>query len=690
MRLRIFCAAFCALAAASCAGGSQSGSPLPRTPGSTNRPAEGNVRMSLVIPNPPAQSNARARRQFVSPATQGVTIVVYAHSDTTHSSPLATNVANVSSASGGCTAGTSGRTCTIALNSPAGNNDFVFTLYDAAPSGGAIPASAHELGVADVTLNVVANTANVVNAPVSAIVAALGGSTQRAVAPSDGASHRVGLALAPADFDDQAITAGGSNAPFANPIAVTVSETGGSGHTLLSLDGGAAAASVTVSKATDTVTAVYDGKASAGYTATVTASAPAYGGSSGATENLQLNTLAVSDPTVFYAPGALDIYPAGEQLLAIDESGAASSTTYTATLTGCSNVLQTGTVVGKGANATLVAIGGTQTSSGGCSLAIGDGTNTYAIAVTNQLRPGPSPAPEVTEYPTAANGPFGITTGPDGNLWFTELNAASIDSIGDTGSGFQTHSVASNGFDTPFGISEGPDGALWFGDNGTALVGSMTTGGTLTVYSQQSQPYSVDPIAGLDGRVWFGESGGAIVGAITPGTSSPAEFPVSYGSGPLGDATGNNAQVWFGLQSTGGSDGPMGEIQTGSPNTITQFTQNPAQPPFALALGSDGAIWFTEEGIDPANIGRIDASGTMSEYTVPGASSLNYITAGPDGALWFTDSGNGAIGRITTGGTITEYPVPASGAEPAGITVGPDGNIWFTDYNDGAIGTVVL
>ena len=687
MRLPRLCAVFCAFTLASCAGGgSQPGSSLPST-GTPHQSLAGNVRVSLVIPNRSAQANARVHRQFVSPATQSVSVVVYAHTDTTHSSPLATNVANVSSGSSGCTSGTAGRTCTIALSSPAGNNDFVFALYDAAPVNGAIPPSAHELGMADVTLDVAADMQNVVNAPISAIVAAFGGGTQTAVVPSDGASHQVGLALAPADFDDQTITAGESNAPFANPITVSVSESGGSGHTLLSLDGGTAAASVTVSKATDTVNAVYDGKANAGYSATVTATAPAYGGNSAATENLQLNTLAVSDPTVFYAPGSLKIYPAGEQLLSIDESGAASSTTYTATLTGCSNVLQTGTVVGKGTNATLITIGGTQTSSSGCTLAIGDGTNTYTIAVTNQTRSAPGSSPAITEYSTTANGPFGITTGPDGNLWFTELNAASVDAIADNDSGFQAHSVSSNGFSQTYGISEGPDGTLWFGDDGTALIGSMTTAGTLTTYAQQTAAESAFPIAGLDGRVWFGESAGATIGAITPGNATPAEFPVSNGSGPLGDAIGSNAQVWFGLQSTGGGYGPMGEIQSASPNTIAQFTQNTTQAPFALALGSDGAIWFTEEGSD---IGRVDASGTIREYVVPGSPSLNFITPGPDGALWFADSGNGAIGRITTGGTITEYPAPDAGAEPAGITVGPDGNIWFTDYNNNAVGTVVL
>jgi len=42
-----------------------------------------------------------------------------------------------------------------------------------------------------------------------------------------------------------------------------------------------------------------------------------------------------------------------------------------------------------------------------------------------------TPAGAITEYdiPTANSGPIAITTGPDGNLWFTENNAGAIGKI---------------------------------------------------------------------------------------------------------------------------------------------------------------------------------------------------------------------------------------------------------------------
>ncbi|MBV8155370.1 MAG: Virginiamycin B lyase, partial [Candidatus Eremiobacteraeota bacterium] len=62
------------------------------------------------------------------------------------------------------------------------------------------------------------------------------------------------------------------------------------------------------------------------------------------------------------------------------------------------------------------------------------------------------------------------------------------------------------------------------------------------------------------------------------------------------------------------------------------------------------------------------------------------IAVGPDGALWFTEFDQGKIGRITTDGTIDDhYKLPPFGVS-RGITTGPDGALWFTDCENNAIG----
>jgi virginiamycin B lyase len=116
--------------------------------------------------------------------------------------------------------------------------------------------------------------------------------------------------------------------------------------------------------------------------------------------------------------------------------------------------------------------------------------------------------------------------------------------------------------------------------------------------------------------------------------------------------------------------------------------------PRDITLGADGNMWFTESEINVSQIGRIDASGNITEFVVPTRfSQPSDIVSGPDGALWFTaPSGfpDFFIGRVTTDGQFTGF-APACDPEggcsiaPEGITSGPDGNIWFTERIRNAI-----
>ena len=100
--------------------------------------------------------------------------------------------------------------------------------------------------------------------------------------------------------------------------------------------------------------------------------------------------------------------------------------------------------------------------------------------------------------------------------------------------------------------------------------------------------------------------------------------------------------------------------------------------PLAIAAGSDGALWFTENTAD--QVGRVTTTGGFTELAPPTAfSSPAGIAPGPDGALWFTEQTTSRIGRVTTGGSFTEYPIPTPDSLPADIAAGPDGALWFTD-----------
>ena len=66
----------------------------------------------------------------------------------------------------------------------------------------------------------------------------------------------------------------------------------------------------------------------------------------------------------------------------------------------------------------------------------------------------------ITEHTVAGRdaGPYAITTGPDGALWFTEWGMGRVGAI--AGDGTEVYGLPTPGCE-PHGITLGPDGALW-------------------------------------------------------------------------------------------------------------------------------------------------------------------------------------------------------------------------------------
>jgi len=330
-----------------------------------------------------------------------------------------------------------------------------------------------------------------------------------------------------------------------------------------------------------------------------------------------------------------------------------------------------------------------------------------ATAALAAAAPAAALTPTVTEYTggvapgfSANAGPYGITSGPDGNLWFTE-----------SGTPGRVARITTNGVVTEFSngvsadgepedITVGPDGNLWMTESaGAGHVARVTPAGTVTEltggvtpgFSPNAQPTEI--VTASNGRLWFTERaipgriaqilpGGGInehTGGVTPGFSANAT--------PFGIVAGPDGNLWVAEY---GNPGRVARVATSAAvreftaGSVPGFTANAG--PNLITVGPDGNLWFTEYNAD--GIGRITPAGAVTEFRagITAGSDPEQIVAGPDGALWFTEFGDpGRVGRITTNGSVTEFP---SGTTPGfspisfsaeGITVGPDGNIWFAE-----------
>jgi virginiamycin B lyase len=272
--------------------------------------------------------------------------------------------------------------------------------------------------------------------------------------------------------------------------------------------------------------------------------------------------------------------------------------------------------------------------------------------------------------PTAAAVPFGITTGPDGALWFTEKSANKIGRITTDGAVAEPR-VLANGAE-PYDIVTGPDDKLWFTEESGNAIGNLTTAGTLnetTVPTANAYPRGI--AAGSDGALWFTEFGTNKIGRILTGGLITGEFTTTDVDSEI--TLGNDGALWFPQTFAKG----IGRITTTA--SITTATPT-SYAPFTIANGPDGNLWFAEG----STIGRVTLGGKLAEFPV--SDNAFGITAGPDNAIWFTEDAAGKIGRIATDGTIVTYYALGKPATLEHITTGPDGALWFTDTQNNAIG----
>lgn len=259
---------------------------------------------------------------------------------------------------------------------------------------------------------------------------------------------------------------------------------------------------------------------------------------------------------------------------------------------------------------------------------------TASIDVSKQVR-----IREFADLPVYSNNyyPSAIAQA-SGSLWVTDdidQDAGACVVVRIAPSGKQQHAYYVNGEFSGADLRDitlGPDGALWIADSYNWQLIRMTTQGKWTY------------------------------------------FPLGNEVGPERITLGPDKALWFTFESPIVGAG-IGRFTTGG-----HFRSYPASVPLDIAAGSDGALWFTQPGVD--EVGRITTRGKVTEYSngITAGSQPYGIASGPDGALWFTEQG-GRIGRITTAGNVTEYSNGiTAGEEPFGIAAGPDDAMWFTEF----------
>jgi streptogramin lyase len=346
---------------------------------------------------------------------------------------------------------------------------------------------------------------------------------------------------------------------------------------------------------------------------------------------------------------------------------------------------------------TLLAVGARAASA---ATTIGDFTISTAASQPNTEIPGPdgnlwfvelngnnvgriTPAGVMTEFPvpTPASQPSVITQGPDGNLWFTEAAGNKIAKI--TMTGQITEFPIATPASTPEVIVTGPDGNLWFAEKDGNTIGMITPAGAITefpVLTAASQPIRI--ISGNDGNLWFLESAGNNIGRITT-AGVVSEFPIpTAASQPQQIINGPDGNLWF-VEQAGNR---IGRITPAG--MITEFPlHTPNSQPTRIVLGRDNNLWFTEANNHA--VGQITPAGVITEVMLTRGSGPNRIHRGRDANLWVTENASNKVARVTYAGGVTEFSVPTANTGFTELLTSYDGNIWYVGATGNVIGRIV-
>jgi streptogramin lyase len=270
----------------------------------------------------------------------------------------------------------------------------------------------------------------------------------------------------------------------------------------------------------------------------------------------------------------------------------------------------------------------------------------------------------------AGCGPWGIASGPDGNLWLTCGSSNQVKKVRTDGSveNFYTLPQANS---YPVGVTTGADGNVWFGEHNVDRVAKITTSGVITQYTLPNAGSGVVGVTrGGDGNVWFSEQQGHRVGKITPsGTITEYTDPDNPGMTPGLLALGPDGNVWV-------DEGTNDVIAKVTPSGVfTDYTAPSATSIGGIANGEDGYMWFVEDGAD--KVARIRVSdGHIDEFgPFPGESGFGDIALGPDRRIWVDERANSKLLRLHSSGVLQAVFTVANDAWN-GIA-GPDGNVWF-------------
>ncbi len=282
-----------------------------------------------------------------------------------------------------------------------------------------------------------------------------------------------------------------------------------------------------------------------------------------------------------------------------------------------------------------------------------------------------TPAGVITMVATLGGTPVDVAVGPDANLWVT-LGPSSIDRVTTAG---VVAPFSDPQMEGPTGITTGPDGALWFINHGNDTIGRITTAGAVTTFTGAQIAGAASITSGPDGALWFNRIGS--IGRITTAGALSSFASPDVGGGAI--AAGSDGNLWFTGASVGAGGVTVGRI---TPAGVVTTYGSGAYAGAGITPGPAGTMWFSNTFDN--SIGSV-ATGNLGDafHAVSPTRILDSRPGGGNIGGYTTPWGQGVTRDVTVAG-VGGVP-PSADAVVLNVTVvGATSSSFLSVYPSGA------
>jgi virginiamycin B lyase len=223
-------------------------------------------------------------------------------------------------------------------------------------------------------------------------------------------------------------------------------------------------------------------------------------------------------------------------------------------------------------------------------------TNTRGVSrltAGGEITSFPMPEEQVGQNFTQAAGP--IVTGSDGNLWLSGYRAvsasgearsvATIDRMTPAGEVTQFELPGPGSFPTRLAV--GPEGNVWFTEMQEDRVGRITPAGAIQMFQLPPGARPLEIVLGADGNLWVNKESDdpAALARIDP-SGQYTEFPLEQGVYASALAAGPDGRLWF-------ASGPGAITRMTTSGRVSRVELPQATDVVDIVAGSDGSVWYT-------------------------------------------------------------------------------------------------